>query len=98
MPSNELTPAELAALAERLEKGAAGLEGMLSSSSVAPELRAAARCVKAWAKLEGILRRPDDVSFGACVGGEIKILINDMKYHGWATTALAAVEGTEVQG
>ena len=40
-----LTP-NLAALAERLENGAAGLEGMLSSSSVAPDLRAAARCVK----------------------------------------------------
>lgn len=42
----QLSPTDLTALAGRLEKGAAGLEGMLSSSCVAPDLRAAARCVR----------------------------------------------------
>ena len=48
------TLADLAALAERLEKGAAGLESMLKDSCIAPDLRMAARCVRAWAALEGM--------------------------------------------
>jgi len=40
------TDEELNALADRIDKGAAGLEGMLKESCVAPDLRLAAQCIR----------------------------------------------------
>lgn len=98
MPNNQEPPADLDALAGRLEKGAAGLEGMLSSSCVAPDLREAARCVRLHGvmleavQLTGVMFR-HPVGVNADYGS---LRMADSRAREAVNIALAAVEGAEV--
>lgn len=90
----QMSAADLDALAGRLEKGAAGLEGMLSSSCVAPDLRAAARCVR----LHGVMLEAVNLTsamFRHPIGANANygsLRIADSMAREAIATALAAVE------
>jgi len=75
--------------AKRLEELA---ERLMLGKFTIEDQRDAARCAKAWAKVERIVRGGDDIALALCFGGEIKIVINDLTFVEWKDTAIAAVE------
>lgn len=97
--AKEVTPVDLAALAERLDDLTAYFDNW-SDTTHSADLRLAARCVRAWAKLTMICADKTEVTFSYWEGmGEdsmrLTISLGQKVEHVFAATALAAVE--EVQ-
>jgi len=90
MSANNPTPADLAALAGRLEEDAAIYYGS-KHPQMAADLRMAARCVRAWAKLDNMIEESDTFLQFRSLGASKQVWV-PCQSCGTGPTALAAVE------